>query len=265
MPDEQLIPLYVFGTLMVTGFTVAIIISLIIQKQRQVRNRLAQQKLEFEYSRSLLNTRIEVQETTLNQVAQELHDNIVQSLTGCFMQVSALANKTESSTRAELVEEAKENIKEVISGVRLLSHNLATGMIEQRELHDAIQTELSRLQTFSNLHCTLRSQTINELNPQQRLITFRIVQEVLQNVLKHAHAKRISVLIDSVEDHYRIQIRDDGVGFDRFQQQSTQSMGLVSMHERAAMLKGKLTILSEKTKGTEVNILIPLDAANGKD
>lgn len=70
MHNPQLLPYFIFGTLLVTGFALAVIISVVIQKQRQVRNRLARQQMIFDHSQSLLHTRVEVRETTLNMLAR---------------------------------------------------------------------------------------------------------------------------------------------------------------------------------------------------
>jgi two-component system NarL family sensor kinase len=261
--DPHLLPLFIFGTLLVSGFSIAVIFSLIIQKQRQVKNRLARQQLAFDYSQSLLNTRIEVQETTLNMVASELHDNIAQTLTGCFMQLAAAGNSGTGSQST--IEEAKANIKDVIRDVRLLSHSLATGLVERRDLQDAIQAELSRIQTFSNIECSLSSLTIHELEPEQKLFLFRIVQEALQNILKHAEATKISITLDTTEEHYLMSIKDNGKGFDVDAVSESTSLGLLNMRERVTLLKGQLKVESAPGSGTSIDILIPLNPEDGKD
>jgi two-component system, NarL family, sensor kinase len=265
MPDPHLIPLYIFGTLVVTGFAVAVITSLIIQKQRQVKNRLARQKLAFDYSQSLLNTRIEVQEITLNTVASELHDNIAQALTGCFMQLANAGSMLDDLGSKVYIDEAKENIKGVIKDVRLLSHSLATTMVEHRELQEVIQAELSRIESFSNISCSLRSTTIHELNPEQRLLLFRIIQEALQNILKHAQASNIIISLDSDDTYYRASIKDDGRGFDTKTVGESKSLGLVNMRDRITMLKGELDIDSAPGSGTQIEIQIPLNLPDGKN
>jgi hypothetical protein len=258
--DPQLFSLYLFGTLLITAFSLAVIISLVIQKQRQVKARLARQKLEFEYSQSLLNTRIEVQENTLNMLARELHDNVAQSLTACFMQVSTAGMLMTSDRGKEIMHETKENITNTIRDVRLLSHSLATGMVEQRDLHEVIQAELSRIEAFSNISCTLRSDTIYEPEPEQRLLLFRIVQEAIQNILKHARATSITIRLGSTEDHYNLSVTDNGCGFDLSSVRPV-SLGLASMEERVALLKGSCTIDSKPGSGTTINIHIPLKPA----
>jgi len=265
MHDLKLLPLLVLGTLVVSVSTFAVVISLVMHKQRQVKNRLARQKMEFDYGQALLNTRLEVQEITLNMLAHELHDNITQSLTGCYMQFNIAATISNDEAKETILGQAKENLLGIISNVRLLSHSLATSMIEERNLEDAIKAELDRIQTFSNINCLLQSESLHELEPEQRLIVFRIVQEALQNTLKHARAKNITISIDEIEENYRIRIADDGQGFDNETAVVGGSLGLKTMQERVMILKGEWKLNSVQGKGTTIDLRVPLSPLDGKD
>jgi signal transduction histidine kinase len=262
--NPQLLPYFIFGTLLVTGFALAVIISVVIQKQRQVKARLARQQMIFDHSQSLLHTRVEVRETTLNMLARELHDNITQAMTGCYMQVNALSEYVSAEPGRKLAQEAKDHLMNVIRDVRLLSHSLATGMVEQRELHDAIQAELTRIQTFTNIACSLEPDTLVELAPEKRLLLFRTVQEALQNTLKHADARHIKVHISNDEQNYYLTITDDGKGFDAAAL-SGNSFGLMSIKERIEMLQGTLQVVSEPGIGTTVKLRIPINQPDEKD
>jgi signal transduction histidine kinase len=256
--DTKLLPLFIFGTLLITAFAIAVIFSLVIQKQRQVKARLERQRLEFHYSQSLLNTKIEVQEATLTMLSQELHDNINQVLTAGVMQLSAAADHIQDDAGRELMDKAKKTVKSAISNIRLLSHSLNTGMVEHRDTEDAIQSELTRIEAFSNITCTLQSEEEQDLPPEQRLLLFRIVQEALQNILKHARAANIRVEISSTPTLYRLMISDDGVGFDLTDGLIASSLGMRNLHERAALMKGTLLIDSAPGKGTTLDVQIPI-------
>lgn len=260
--NPHLISLFVFGTLLIITCIFAVVVSVIIQKQRQVRHKLARQQLAFDYSQSLLNTRIEVRETTLNMLAQELHDNVVQSLTGCFLQVASAAEYMVHERGRDMIEEAKASLKGSLSDVRLLSHSLATGLAEQRDLQVAVQAELNRIQAFSKIACTLTSNSIHELHPEQRLLLFRVVQEVLQNVLKHAQANSIRIAIEDSDQQYQLVIEDDGKGFITDSSGASDSLGLINIRHRIAMLKGALDIRSSPGKGTTITIEVPINHQN---
>jgi signal transduction histidine kinase len=198
-------------------------------------------------------------------LAHELHDNIAQALTGCYMQVTASTNFIEQENGKQIAEEARGSLKDIIKDVRLLSHSLATGMVERRDLHDAIQAELTRIENFSQIACTLTSSSIHEFGTEQKLLLFRIVQEALQNVIKHAQAKNINVVISDSDQDYQLTIRDDGIGFDADATSKKITLGLASMKERVEMLKGALNITSFPSVGTTIDIQIPKTLRNGKD
>jgi len=256
--DSQLLPLFIFGTLLVTAFAVAVIFSLVIQKQRQVKARLERQRLEFHYNQSLLNTKIEVQEATLKMLSQELHDNVNQVLTAGVMQFTSAGIYMQDETGLTIMETAKKTIRSAIRDIRLLSHSLNTGLVEHRDTAEAIQDELTRIEAFSNISCTLQSEEEHDLPAEQRLLLFRIVQEALQNILKHAKASSITVTIRSTNDQYKLQVIDDGVGFDVHEARLTNSMGMNNIRERISLMRGTLNILSAPGKGTTLDLQIPI-------
>ena len=258
MGDSQLLPLFIFGTLLVTAFAVAVIFSLVIQKQRQVKARLERQRLEFHYNQSLLNTKIEVQEATLKMLSQELHDNVNQVLTAGVMQFTSAGIYMQDETGLTIMETAKKTIRSAIRDIRLLSHSLNTGLVEHRDTAEAIQDELTRIEAFSNISCTLQSEEEHDLPAEQRLLLFRIVQEALQNILKHAKASSITVTIRSTNDQYKLQVIDDGVGFDVHEARLTNSMGMNNIRERISLMRGTLNILSAPGKGTTLDLQIPI-------
>lgn len=256
--NVHILPFYIFGTILISAFALAVLGSLIIQKQRQVKNRLARQQLAFDYEQSLLNTKIEVREATLNMLAQELHDNITQAITGCYLEVNAAAAHIRSPEGKEIADNAKEHLMNVIRDVRLLSHSLSTGMVEHKDLYDAIQAELSRIQAFTSIDCQLASNTLVELQPHQRLLLFRVVQEALQNTLKHAAARNIRISMDDDGRSYYLAIVDDGIGFDLSAAAASHTYGLYNIRERVEKLQGRITVLSQPGEGTRIELQIPI-------
>jgi len=256
--NSQLLPLFIFGTLLVTAFAVAVIFSLVIQKQRQVKARLERQRLEFHYNQSLLNTKIEVQETTLTMLSQELHDNVAQVLTAGVMQLNPAVELMQDEQGKAILNAAKKTIKSAISDIRLLSHSLNTGLVEHRDTGEAIQDELTRIEAFSKIRCKLQSEEEHDLPPEQRLLVFRIVQEALQNILKHAKASSITVAISSTDEQYRLQITDDGIGFNVQDGRLSNSLGMNNIRERTSLMRGTLNILSAPGKGTTLDLQIPI-------
>lgn len=258
MPNSRLLPLFILGTLVITAFAVFFILSLIIQKQRQVKNRLHRQQKEFEYSSNLLNTKIEVQESTLNMIAQELHDNIAQVLTASFNQISKAGSYIREDASRQLLDEARQSVKTAIRDIRLLSHSLATGLIESRPINAAIEAELDRISTFSELHCRFHDTADHALSAEQRLMVFRVVQEALQNIVKHAQATAVDVSLFSDDSVYVVKVADNGVGFEMPREHASNSLGMINLQERTRLLGGTLGIQSAPGQGTILTLEIPL-------
>jgi len=210
----------------------------------------------------LLSTRIEVQEQVLETVSLDIHDNIGQVLSLGCIQLANLKNTTPEADMAGKLEDILQLFKQSVKDLRLLSHSLNTGLIGQKGLEQSIQTQFSRIEAFSNIECTLTSGNIEEaLTPEQRLIIFRITQEALQNILKHAEATKIDILLHQDDYHFMVRIQDNGVGFemDKNKDEPGGSLGLVGMQQRAAFLHANLSIHSLIGKGTEITLKIPIN------
>ena len=95
------------------------------------------------------------------------------------------------------------------------------------------------------------------LNPDQSVALFRIVQEALNNVAKHARASQASVLLQQIEDKLLLKIEDDGIGFEHDEQKSPDTFGLIGIRERVSLLEGELRINSTKGGGTTITITMP--------
>lgn len=255
MPDTDLLPLFFIGTAVLTTFAAVTVIVLLLSRQRQARARLAQERLEQAHNETLLRTRIEVQEQALASVAREIHDGVGQELGSVRMALASVRPHVSSAAAADILKEGLADLKAVIGNLRLLSHSLHGGLIHQRKLEMALRNEVDRIAAFTSLRCTLT--TLGEphdLSPEAELFTFRIAQESLQNVLKHAEAAEVSVVVDWQPDSLRLRIADDGRGIGS---DAGSGAGLISMRERAALMGGCLHILPALPSGTEVVLSLP--------
>lgn len=256
---NDLLAVFIAGTILITVFAVMMTVFLVINKQRQNRARLERQQLEFTYNSTLLKTKIEMQEQALEFVSQEIHDNVGQVLSFSCLQLSNLKNAIKDPEVKASLTENLEVLRQAVKELRLLSHSLNTSMIEQRDLEEAIETELGRIRAFSPIKCSLEVEgTSIELHRETRLLIFRIIQEALQNVIKHAGAKTVSIHMKYAPDKLDLRIIDDGKGIDMTQLNGNSSLGMANMQQRAKLLKGELQVSSDGKSGTEVSLNIPL-------
>ncbi len=244
---------------MITVFAVVMTVFLIIHKQRQNRSKLERQQLEFAYNSALLKTKIEMQEQALEFVSQEIHDNVGQVLSFSCLQLSNLKSSIPDGDAKTMLSDNLDIIRQSVKELRLLSHSLNTSLIEKRDLEEAIETELSRIRAFSPIKCQLQVEgNAPELAAETRLLIFRIIQEALHNVVKHAGASSVVISIQYQPTGLQLCIKDDGKGIDMTKLANSASVGMVNMRQRASLLHGNLEIASDGQSGTSITLKIKL-------
>jgi signal transduction histidine kinase len=189
------------------------------------------------------------------RIAQDLHDGVGGSL--------ALAkNKLESLLASEKEKSKKitaflETLTQTSNQIRQISHNMMPGELVKFGLVSAVQTTLEQLDD-NNLKAHLYTHGLDKRIDQTKEIhTFRIIQEIVQNVLKHAKASTLNIHLNKYAKKLSLLIEDDGVGF-AYNVSSTEGIGIKNIKNRVHYLNGKLKIDSNKGKGTTFNIEIPL-------
>ncbi len=259
MNDQYTLAVFIAGTVLITVFAVMMTVFLVIHKQRQNRSKLERQELEFTYNSTLLKTKIEMQEQALDFVSQEIHDNVGQVLSFSCLQLANLKGAIVNPEARAMLTENLEIIRNTVKELRLLSHSLNTSLIEKRELEEVIEAELNRIRAFSPIKCKLEVEGhASELLPETRLLIFRIVQEALQNVIKHAGARQVEIRMHYSATNLLLTLKDDGKGIDMRNLEGLSSMGMTNMHQRAKLLKGNLQVRSDGKSFTEVSLNIPL-------
>jgi signal transduction histidine kinase len=191
---------------MVITFFIAIIIQ--YQKRRQ-QHLLEVQNLEHQFSQTLLSSQIEIQEQTLRNISQELHDNISQKLGLAKLQL----NLIQTNQPTVNVSETKTVIMEAIADIRALSKSMHPDRIATIPLKESIEHEISLLQNVStaSVHCIIEADS--EIHtPEQRIILFRIFQELLNNALKYSQATRVDIML-STNDQIILSVVDNVICF----------------------------------------------------
>jgi len=211
---------------------------------------------------------VAAQEAERQRIARDLHDETGQSLTAIGMGLRGLAgklsprNKEASGTLHKLESLTADSLKEL---QRLIS-DLRPSHLDDLGLSAALRWYAGRIQEHSTI--SVRVDLVGEecdLDEAMKIAIFRIIQESLNNIIKHAHATQANIYLRFEEKNVRISVRDNGIGFDldRAKQQRTSrpSLGLAGMQERAALLGGTVSVQSRPGYGTEVESLIPYQHA----
>ncbi len=247
-PDNQ-IYIIIFSTLFLGGLMSTFVVAMVfIHRQRHAKIRQKLDQIQAEFENTILNVENEIQQETLTQIGRELHDNIGQLL--------SLAKLNLNSGKPEKQLEAKENINQIIKEVRALSKTLNLDWVEAVTLDDFISQQLEKIQSTGYCQTSLESnQAFQNLNKDQKLVLIRVIQECLNNAIKHAHPDHITIQISNTSDSRKIKIADDGKGFDTTQ--TSQGSGMYNLAKRMQTIGGKFELTSEVGKGTEIKLTLP--------
>jgi signal transduction histidine kinase len=222
---------------------------------RYKKNRLcAERKLqEQKFNQELLSSKVEVQEATFTSVGIELHDNVGQLVSTALMCIN-LTERNLGQVPSTL-HSASAALNQCIYELRSLSKSLNKDWLEKFELFHNLQTEIDRLQSADlKINLVDFDETIS-LSPEQQFLLFRMLQEGIQNAVRHAKANKIDIRIVENNENVRVELRDNGGGFDTTLK--TTGLGIPNMRQRANSLGG--TVKWESTKdGTLITILLPI-------
>lgn len=207
-----------------------------------------------------VNAVIAAQEEERKRIARELHDSASQSLTSLLVGLKALADQPNPAEARQLAADLRQVAVHTLDEVHALSHQLRPSVLDDLGLTAALRRYCADFQRRHNLpvDVALRGLDNDRLPPQVETALYRMVQEALTNVARHAHASAASVLIERRPHSVRAVVEDDGRGFDPHLPH--QRLGLYGIRERAELLGGKLIIESSPGQGASLFIEIPLTA-----
>ncbi len=231
-----------------------------ITERKQVEERLQESnnKLQF-LSHRLLDS----QEMERRHIARELHDEVGQTLTVAEMNLQAVIQSSSASPLTGRLKQSLEAVERVLAQVRDLSLNLRPSMLDDLGLESALRWYTSRQAALTGMPADFQADALEDrLDPIIETACFRVAQEALTNVARHARSHTVTVALRKQNGHLHLFVRDDGVGFDiatlRDQAVQGASLGLLSMEERATLADGGLELKSAPGQGTEVHAWFPL-------
>lgn len=206
---------------------------------------------------ALLQTQIEIQEQTLKTVAQEIHDNIGQILSLAKLNLNTFPVVTDAAIQAR-VDDTKQLIGKAIVDLRDLSRSLHGDKINELGLEQAISSELKILQNTGKFTTGLLiTGSPYKLDSKKEMVLFRMVQEAMNNAIKHSKAKNIDVELLYGTEIFQLSVTDNGIGFNPANLQAQQTgIGLKSMQNRAGLIGGIFSVLSGAATGTSIIIKI---------
>jgi two-component system, NarL family, sensor histidine kinase UhpB len=196
------------------------------------------------------------QESERRRIAHELHDEVGQTLTGVMLQVEGLAAVIPDELREQL-DELRETARAGTEEVRRIARRLRPEALEDLGLQSALSALATRVAEQAHLDISRQLDPGLALSPQQELVVYRVAQEALTNVARHAGAVRVELRLDRDDGQALLCVRDDGRGLRSTDLSS--SHGIRGMRERAMLIGAQLAIARSPLRGSEVKLTIPLD------
>lgn len=246
--------------LLLVGFIVTI---LFLYQRRQYRQEQELSAMKDLYDQELMKSQLEIQENTLKNLSQELHDNIGQLLSVAKLSLAVLPIPKDHEA-FEPVQNSREMLNKAILDLSDLTKSLHSDRISQVGLAESIRYEVDSIKRTGLVEIELTANTMEiPFGQQKEVFLFRIFQEIVNNILKHSQATLVKVeLTYNAEKNFILRIEDNGVGFDVEEMKgsvsSSKGVGLRSIFNRAKLIGAEMTMKSEPGKGVVVTIELPL-------
>jgi two-component system NarL family sensor kinase len=260
--DNDIFVMIVSVTVVLLILILFIISILFIYKNRQVQHLSEIKTVEEKYAREILQAELEIKEQTLRNISEEIHDNVGQVLSVAVLQLSAIeAEKPANSTK---IEEVMDMIQKALRDLRNLSKTLDADTIAALGLVSIIRFEMDMIEKTGFMKTQLViSGTETRLSSHKELIIYRIIQESLNNIIKYSKASTITINVAFAHKKVRVEIGDDGIGFNIDQSRTPESdisgAGIRNMKKRALLINADFSITSNPNLGTTVTIITPVE------
>ncbi|GGH36614.1 hypothetical protein GCM10007423_29030 [Dyadobacter endophyticus] len=259
---SEVVVIVAAGTVLLFLLIIFLLTLFFIFQRRQLATQQEKAALHAQYAREILQTQLEVQNNTLQQIAGELHDNIGQLLFVAKINLDVFADSLQPGEDQEKIVEANEIVGQSIAELRSLVKSFDGDFVKDFGLFDSLSNVIVRIRKTKK--CQVEINLAGEpysLGYDKEIVLFRIGQEVLNNSLKHAQAKNILIRIEYRPEKIIFCIKDDGCGFD-FEPAAGGDIlhsgaGLRNMQRRTTLIGATFSIKTAIGQGTEIEITLP--------
>lgn len=260
--DSNITLFIIIGTVCFFVLSISIILLILIQQQKEIKNKLRLEELKVEHQKKLTEMSFHGQENERKRIAHDLHDEIGSLLSAAKQQLNYINIKFKDLPELKsAIEETKGTLTDTIQEVRNIIENLSPVILESKGFAGAIQFLLEKLNHSQNFNTSFKQQgNAIKLDEKVQIMLYRIIQELINNTIKHAGASKLDLLMNWHEKQLLISITDNGKGFDfdeKIQSDHT-GIGLKNILTRIEIIKGKVNFMSSKS-GTKILINIPLN------
>ncbi len=236
--------------------SVALIVFFVVYQRRLLEQQRLLQEEERKHQKQLLAAAVEIQETERRRIASDLHDDIGSLLSATRLYLRQLSPEATPEKTLSIKSESLSILDEMIQNTRRITHDLLPPVLEKFGFQAAAEDLCDRVRNSGGIGVRFSASTEERLAPKREIALYRVLQELVNNTLKHAEAKNISVDLAWSRDNFSFNYQDDGKGFDLSGQQAG-GLGLRNIESRVSLIDGSLISNTAPGKGLAVNITLP--------
>ena len=256
--ENQIITIVIIGVILLLFMAVSLLLFFFFSRKKIVEKELEKKSAEVAHQKDLIQATIITQENERKRIAQDLHDDISSKLNVIHLNSNLLLEG--NLTKEEFNSVNKSNIditNRTLQSARKIAHDLLPPILDKFGLQSAIEELVDDFNTSKkvSISYTLKYPK-NHLNKTLELHVFRVLQELINNSIRHGKAKNINLVLEFINSKLQLNYSDDGVGFDLKRAQYQKGLGMKNIESRIELLNGKMNISSEINKGVHFTINI---------
>lgn len=244
-PNAHVSLVLFFGTIGMLALTIGLIVFIIFHQRKVIRYQMTLQKMEQEQQKMLLNASIRLQEEERQRIAADLHDDAGPLLATARLYLNENLVNLDKSSQLQSIYNAKQIIDDTIQLIRNISHSLMPPTLKNFGLESAVNDQFQKISSSGIINASCRFHDYKErLQTDNELIVFRVIQELINNILKHSNASFIHLTQNTNGSKFYIRMHHDGKGitqsdFDRMNK-SSAGLGLKNIQSRLKVLQGRI-------------------------
>ncbi|MFK7748298.1 MAG: sensor histidine kinase [Kordia sp.] len=257
--ENKIITIVILGAILMLIMALTLILFFYLSRKKIIQKELEKKTLELNHQKEMLKATIVAQEDERNRIAQDLHDAISAKLNVVSLSANFLLEEENVTAQEtdEIINHMLKVTNTTIESSRKIAHNLLPPILEKFGLGAALEELCDEFSNSKKVKVSSKiDYKIGRLSKDSELHVFRIVQELMNNSMRHGKAKTIALNFEPENENLFLYYKDDGLGFDTSKISVQKGLGLRNIESRVSLLKGEINYHSEKQKGVAVEITI---------
>ncbi|HEY0608484.1 MAG TPA: ATP-binding protein, partial [Chitinophaga sp.] len=230
-------------------------------RQRKLKHEMEKSALHEQHQMELLTVQLDIQHQTMQYIGREIHDSVAQKITLASIYSQRLEYEDRHPEIAAQLQSISKILNDSLAELRDLSRSLTDSSLQHASLPDLLSLECERVNATGSCKAMLQADDGIVVSPAVKSLLLRIVQEFIQNSLKHSRCRTICINLHTDEERLQLSAADDGTGFD-LSSANNSGTGLQNMKRRTDLIGGAILIDSEPGNGTTLRLTIPVSQLN---